>query len=482
MFEDKEKAIDKLARQIYMPEKISGNKDSKLFYLLFALPISLALLCWLYFPTLAYAFSINVFGYVPSTKLTHWLWHGTLYAFFTLYTFLAIGLGGMRVVAAWIYKRRKEVEDSLRYPSVTFVVPAYNEEKLISKCITSLFANALNYPGSCEIIVVDDGSKDYTYEIAWATIQKCQRHWPYIRCKVIRHCVNLGKAEAIRTGVNRARGELIATVDADTWWEPNALKELVKTAEGVGYYALSGYIHPTDGEDERRLYITLQQLEYSQGLGIYRSAQAFGKSIIVVPGPIGLYRADTLREILNGKTIKSVAEDMEITLEMQKKNLPIGYTDKARSATVAPKTFRAFWNQRIRWFTGGIHNMLSLYKDLLFKKRLLSLFLWDALILGYGCSLIEIIALLSLPIFLWFAPDKFFFLLNLLIYATLAFLVGIFYQAIALKFSYGQYNHKHLLVYTPLYSILRMINILARLRSLVKFLVGDKGCWHKTVD
>lgn len=465
-----------------MPKKVSKKKDSKLVYLLFALPILLAFLCWLYFPTFACAVSVHIFGYVPNIQPTHWLWHGTLYAFFTLYTFLAIGVGGIRVVAAWIYKRRNGVGDSTSYPSVTFVVPAYNEEKHVSRCITSLFANASNYPGFCEIIVVDDGSVDYTYEIAWAAIQKCRRQWPNIRCKVVRHCVNLGKAEALRTGVNKAQGELIATVDADTWWEPNALKELVKAAEGAGHYALSGYIHPTDGEDERRLYITLQQLEYSQGLGIYRNAQAFGNSIIVVPGPMGLYRADAFREILNGKTVKSVAEDMEITLEMHKKNVSIGYTDKARSETVAPKTFRAFWNQRLRWFTGGIHNMLSIHKDLLFKKRFLSLFLWDALILGYGCSLFEIIALLSLPIFLWFAPDKLFFIINLLIYALLAFIVGIIYHAIALRFSYGKYNHKHLLVYTPLYSILRMINVSARLRSLIKFLMGDRGGWRGNIE
>jgi len=123
--------------------------------------------------------------------------------------------------------------------------------------------------------------------------------------------------------------------------------------------------------------------------------------------------------------------------------------------------------------------MLSIHKDLLFKKRFLSLVLWDALILGYGCSLIEIIALFSLPIFLWFAPDKIFFLLNLLVYALLAFAVGIIYHAIALKFAYGKYNHKHLLLYTPLYYLLRMINVFARTKSLIKYLMGDRGSWHK---
>ncbi|MEM3055304.1 MAG: hypothetical protein QXM52_06340, partial [Candidatus Bathyarchaeia archaeon] len=76
---------------------------------------------------------------------------------------------------------------------------------------------------------------------------------------------------------------------------------------------------------------------------------------------------------------------------------------------------------------------------------------------------------------------KVFFLLNLLIYALLAFAVGIICHAIALKFSYGKYNHKHLLVYTPLYYLLRMINVFARTKSLIKYLMGDRGSWHKPI-
>jgi cellulose synthase/poly-beta-1,6-N-acetylglucosamine synthase-like glycosyltransferase len=454
-------------------------KRGRLVYLLLFVPFVLAYVCWRWFPVLAWYIIFYGFGYTPSLQPVSWLWHGTLFVFFTIYTFLAIGVGGVMVVAAWIWRRRKRERKKICYPSVSFIVPAYNEEEFISRCVTSLFENASRYLGLCEIIVVDDGSSDYTYEVAWATIQKCRGIWPHVRGRVVRHSVNLGKAEAIRTGVNKSLGELIATVDADTWWEPNAISELVEDLENCGSYATSGYIHPSDGKDERRLYIILQQLEYSQGLGIYRSAQALGNVVLVVPGPIGLYRAQVLRDILNDKTVKSVTEDLEITLEMQRKRLPIGYAKDARCTTVAPTSFRVFWSQRLRWFTGCIHNLFSIHKDLLFKKRLLSLFLWYTLMLGYGSGIIELTALLSLPLFLWFAPDQTFFLLNLLIYALLAFSIGIIYQTIALKFSNGKYNHKHLLVYTPLYYLLRMINVIARVKSLIKYLMGDRGCWQK---
>lgn len=120
----------------------------------------------------------------------------------------------------------------MRYPSVSIIVPVYNKEKKVSEFIESLFKSAAQYPNFCEILVIDDGSNDYTYEIAWATIQKCRRKWPNIKGKVIRNSVPIGRAEAFRMGVDRAFGELIIAVDGDILLKPNALKEIVK-----GYYA-----------------------------------------------------------------------------------------------------------------------------------------------------------------------------------------------------------------------------------------------------
>lgn len=113
-------------------------------------------------------------------------------------------------------------------PSVSIVIPAYKSEKLISKCLLSIFKNAAQYMGFCEIIVVDDGSNDYTYEMAWATIQECRRKWPHIRGKVVRHMAKLGRIEAVKTGVNKAFGILTAIVEPQTLWKTNTLKELVE--------------------------------------------------------------------------------------------------------------------------------------------------------------------------------------------------------------------------------------------------------------
>lgn len=120
-------------------------------------------------------------------------------------------------------------------PSVSIIVPAYNSERLIPTCLTSLFQSASKYMGFFEIIVVDDGSSDYTYEMAWATIQKCRRKWPQIRGKVVRHTAKLGRNQALKTGVNKSFGTLIAIVDIQTTWKPSAIKELVEAIERGGF-------------------------------------------------------------------------------------------------------------------------------------------------------------------------------------------------------------------------------------------------------
>jgi cellulose synthase/poly-beta-1,6-N-acetylglucosamine synthase-like glycosyltransferase len=243
--------------------------------------------------------------------------------------------------------------------------------------------------------------------------------------------------------------------------------------------AASGYIHPSDGLNEHNLFVVLQQLEYSQGLGVLRRAEALGNAITVVPGPMGLYRSEVLRQLLNEKQAKSVTEDLEITLEMQKKKMKIGYNDNARSTTLAPTTLRWFWRQRLRWSIGWLHNQLEIHKDLLLERRWLTLLLWYSLVLGFFGAALELMALLSIPVFFWFAPDRMFFLLNLVMFLLLVLAVGVVQQTIALKFAYNHYNHKRLLWYTPLYYILRLINIFAKFTTLIQYTMGKKGTWHK---
>ncbi|MGQ9552401.1 MAG: glycosyltransferase [Candidatus Bathycorpusculaceae bacterium] len=451
---------------------------SKVFYLAFFIPFILAFVSWMFFPIFAEWVVTQVFRHQVTQQPVNWLWQGITRFFYSWYTLLAIGVAGSWAIAAAFARMKQNRLGRLFYPKVSIIVPAYNQERNVSRCIGSLFKCAEKYKGLCEIILVDDGSSDYTYEVAWSAIEFNRRRQPQVRGKVVRHSANLGKIEALRTGVNKALGSLIAIVDADSWWMPETLGRLVDYMLLNGKKAVTGYVHPSDGDGELSLYVVLQQLEYSQGLGVGRCAQSLGNKVLVVSGAIGLYDADLLREILTEKNIRSVTEDLEITLEMHKKGAEVGYLSAAASHTIAPASLSLLWNQRLRWFTGWLHNTLGIHEDLLSKRSWLTLLLWHCYIFEYAGAFIDLAALLAFPLLFWFAPDRLLFALNLLVFVPYGFLVGLISQAIALKYAYGRPNYRDLLFYTPFYPFLRLINIFARSRSVLSYFMGDNGKWH----
>src|SRR6266536_6439533 len=97
--------------------------------------------------------------------------------------------------------------------SVSVVVPVYNCVDRVQGAIRSALDQA---PRPLEIIVVDDASTDSIDGAALAAIDPCIR--------VIRHEVNRGGGAARNTGIDAARGELIAFLDADDRWLPGKLK------------------------------------------------------------------------------------------------------------------------------------------------------------------------------------------------------------------------------------------------------------------
>jgi cellulose synthase/poly-beta-1,6-N-acetylglucosamine synthase-like glycosyltransferase len=457
---------------------LSKPKASRLHYLVLGLPFVLAFLSWWGFPLLANWLSITVFRYEPVPQPANPLWSTLVMFFYSWFTFLSIGVGGSLAIGAWLSRRRAACKKLAFYPMVSFVVPALNEERTLPRCISSLYRCAAEYSGPVEVIVVDDGSVDTTYEVAFAAIQLNASENPRVRGRVVRHMANLGKIEALRTGINCALGQMVAVVDADSWWRPDALRSLVEYMRANGKAAVTGYVHPCDGEAGNSPLVALQQLEYSQGLSVFRCAQALGNAVTVVPGAMGLFEAEILRGILNGRGLKSVTEDSEITLELQKRGHGVGYLNMARSGTVAPESLASFWNQRQRWFIGWLHNTLGVHRDVLLERRWLSLLLWYSLIVEYFGTLIELAALVSFPLLYWFALDRILFTLNLLWFGAYALLIGIAAQAIALHYAYGKQSHKRLLYYTPFYTILWLLNLLARTTSLTKYALGYRGKWY----
>jgi glycosyltransferase involved in cell wall biosynthesis len=96
----------------------------------------------------------------------------------------------------------------------TVIIPAYNEEKGLPVVLESLFKAV---DGQCEVLVVDDGSRDGTSRVASG-----------FRCGVIRHGRNRGKGEAMKTGVRHARGDSVIFIDADGTYPTEVIPHMVE--------------------------------------------------------------------------------------------------------------------------------------------------------------------------------------------------------------------------------------------------------------
>jgi cellulose synthase/poly-beta-1,6-N-acetylglucosamine synthase-like glycosyltransferase len=273
-------------------------------------------------------------------------------------------------------------------------------------------------------------------------------------------------------------GQLVAIVDADSLWATDALQGLVEYMMANKKAAVTGYVHPIAERASNNSLVALQQLEYSQGLAVFRCAQTLCDSVTVVPGAIGIFKAEILRNLLNSKSLLSVTEDSEITLELQSQHLGVGYFSEARSSTIAPQELNSLWNQRLRWFLGWLHNSLGLHKRLLHERRWLSVVLWYCLAFEYLGAFVELGAIACFPFLFWFAPDRILFVLNLLWFGGYALIVSLTAQAIALRFAYGRFNQGLLLYVAPFYSILWIVNLWAKLISVVKYAQGHRGRWR----
>lgn len=119
-------------------------------------------------------------------------------------------------------------------PRISVVIPVYNEEESIPHLYTTLTAALERYGQPYEIIVVDDGSRDASYALL------SERALADRRLVVVRLRRNYGQTAAFSAGFDRARGEVVVTMDADLQNDPDDIPLLMSKID-EGYDIVSGW-------------------------------------------------------------------------------------------------------------------------------------------------------------------------------------------------------------------------------------------------
>ncbi len=228
-------------------------------------------------------------------------------------------------------------------PKVSIIIPAHNEEKVIVRSIES--ALETDYPNK-EILVVDDGSTDRTYQLAY----------PYAErglIKLLRRDVASGsKAGALNHGLMFATGDMIVTVDADTMLERGAIKEVIKPLSNPRISAVSGNVRVLSGEHgKNNLLVRLQAYEYLLSLELGRRFNSIVGTLLIISGAFGAFWRKYV-ESLGRYDKDTITEDFDITVKMRKLGRRLFFAEKAVAWTFVPEKLRDWRRQRLRWTIG----------------------------------------------------------------------------------------------------------------------------------
>ncbi|MFH1248705.1 MAG: glycosyltransferase family 2 protein [archaeon] len=268
------------------------------------------------------------------------------------------------------FTNRRDMADppAKKFPFVSFIVPVFNEKDEIKRTISSMLS--IDYPkDKFEIIIVDDGSSDDTYQ----EIKKMES-------KIVRVFTkdNGGCASALNFGIRKARGKIIARFDADTILSKDSLKKT------IGYFENPKVIAVTSSLNVRNHVGFLQRIQWAEYLfGItLRKIFDLNNAIHVIPGPLSVYRAEFF-EKHGGFDEGNITEDTEMAMRIQSYGYEIRNSISANVYTNVPTKFGQLLKQRIRWYTGFIYNAWN-YRHLYYWKRKtdLSIFVLPAAVIS----------------------------------------------------------------------------------------------------
>lgn len=228
-----------------------------------------------------------------------------------------------------------------RWPLVTVIVPARDEERTIVDTVSAILE--IDWP-QLRVIVVDDGSTDSTAQ-QLATLS----HNPSVQ--VLSHPEPLGKSESLNEGFALATSEIVLIMDADAAPAANVLNRMVP------YFIKHRDIAAVTGNprvvNASGLWGKLQAIEFTSTISALRRGQSAWGRINTISGVLSVLRRDVVLA-LGGFSSVHPTEDIELTWRVHRAGYRCVYEPAALVAMRVPETLAQWWHQRYRWSSGLI--------------------------------------------------------------------------------------------------------------------------------
>jgi len=297
--------------------------------------------------------------------------------------------------------RLKWIQETPLAPPITIIAPAHNEESSIRVAVGNLLE--LDYP-NLEVIVVNDGSHDRTFEelrdefrlrlvravyvpeAKSAPVRGLYRSEVDLRLLVVDKEAGGSKADAVNAGLNAATSPYICVVDADSILERDALLRIMVPIldDPKRVVAVGGIIRVLNGSEiargqlrrvrlPRKSIEVIQVVEYLRAFLIGREAWGQGNMLMIISGAFGVFRTDLVRAV-GGYRPRAIGEDFDLVarlhrhLRQQGMDYHIQFVPDPMCWTEVPSDLQSLGRQRARW-QKGLVDVLWSSRDMLFKWR-----------------------------------------------------------------------------------------------------------------
>ncbi|HVP11393.1 MAG TPA: glycosyltransferase [Phycisphaerae bacterium] len=275
-----------------------------------------------------------------------------------------------RVALWWRYRPLDGLMDEA-LPTVSVLIPAFNEGALVRQAILS--AAASRYPADkLEIIAIDDGSTDDTWLHILAATREAKRR---VRVTPLRHLSNKGKRRALHLGFAEARGDVFVTLDSDSVLERNALRNVVTPLvrePAVG--CVAGCVEVLN--PQQSLMTRFLKCYFSMSFKFVRAYQNEFRGVFCTPGALSAYRAEVVRRIADEWLAQrflgqacTTGEDRAMTNLFLREGWLTAYQGNAVVRSNMPHTFAGLTRMFLRWARSNIRETIVLFRFLFSRFR-----------------------------------------------------------------------------------------------------------------
>lgn len=378
-----------------------------------------------------------------------------------------------------------KIHNFTQWPSVSVLIPAHNEEKVILKTVNSMLN--LNYPSDkIEIIVINDNSQDNTKDILLDISNSTNKNLKIINTTPLNG--GKGKSNALNIGLKSSNSDFIAVYDADNTPNSMALKYLIYTILSNDTYAAVIGKFRTRNKSRNLLtkFINIETLSFQW---LSQGGRWFLFNLATIPGTNFVIRKNILDE-LNGWDDNAIAEDTEISIRIYQMGYKICFMPLAITWEQEPETLKVWFNQRLRWVKGNLY-VVHKYIPKIFKIKKLKLsldliYFFSTYVLFLSSIIIsDIIFILGILSTIFnYSSLKISIEGNFLVIWLMAYILFILEISVVLTFEKGENKIKNILYICIMYFTYCQLWILLGLKGLYEYtkdLIFKKEVkWNKT--